>query len=518
MKFRIVFFPFLLFSLSGIALYLLFFWLLKVEYTVISMSSDFIFFIPFFLSIVMVMLLSPYTNLLQYNNHKADTLLFFLMVMTIFIPMITGQSYIDKTFGKVTHLEKISDINQYPATKYYTVKQYYVDKSEIFHKTSYHVSGKRNQYFNINLFITSPIIDFETYFKVASPNIFLGIRHYREISNKLSDQEKQQESLTFINNCLRKFNEQDLNKFTYLERVEGKELAELQNAVCLKSGTLSAESHFFYAVDEPFDQRTGNSLSNLFLYFGLGAFFVFLMIRLADINEKYRQNITNHKFSYVQQLKTSSFLFFNFKNWFWQVLFYINLLAYIILVIKTGEIARLNITDLQAAGANHYPFILQGEWWRVITSMFLHGGIIHIITNLTALYCVGLFLQPYAHATPYGGIKFISVYLLCGIISGITGIIWNPEATGVGASGAILGWFGLFITFAVKGKLKKQYYDIMSLIVALIVVISTIVSGFFIPQIDNPAHLGGLITGIIVGLFATPPNITMKQRKLKKRR
>jgi membrane associated rhomboid family serine protease len=85
-------------------------------------------------------------------------------------------------------------------------------------------------------------------------------------------------------------------------------------------------------------------------------------------------------------------------------------------------------------GANFNPLTLNGEPWRLVTSMFLHFGILHLAVNMYGLYSLGIGLEP-AVGTP----RFLLVYLLCGLASGIASLVFNVYVISAGASGAIFG-------------------------------------------------------------------------------
>lgn len=139
-------------------------------------------------------------------------------------------------------------------------------------------------------------------------------------------------------------------------------------------------------------------------------------------------------------------------------------------------------------GAINGQLVKNGEIYRLITYMFLHGGIIHIFLNMYSLYVVGPRVEDF-----FGKWKFALIYLMSGIGSGLLSIGLG-DYTSVGASGAIFGLFGALIYF---GNNYRGYIGAMIKSQVVPIVIYNLLMGFFIPGIDMWGHVGGLITGLI---------------------
>lgn len=139
-------------------------------------------------------------------------------------------------------------------------------------------------------------------------------------------------------------------------------------------------------------------------------------------------------------------------------------------------------------GAINGQLVKNGYIYRLITYMFLHGGIIHIFLNMYSLYVVGPRVEDF-----FGKWKFALIYLISGIGSGLLSIGLG-DYTSVGASGAIFGLFGALIYF---GNNYRGYIGAMIKSQVVPIVIYNLLMGFFIPGIDMWGHVGGLITGLI---------------------
>ncbi|HEV3278839.1 MAG TPA: rhomboid family intramembrane serine protease [Terriglobia bacterium] len=140
-------------------------------------------------------------------------------------------------------------------------------------------------------------------------------------------------------------------------------------------------------------------------------------------------------------------------------------------------------------GAKYGPLIYAGQWWRLVTAMFLHAGIFHIGMNLWCLFDLG----PMAESL-FTKSKFIVLYLVTGVVGFIFSLLWSPGGVSIGASGAILGLVGVLIGASFHhGGLGKTYRAQLWRWVIYIFIF-----GLFFP-VDNAAHLGGLVSGLLLG-------------------
>ncbi|MEI9911039.1 MAG: rhomboid family intramembrane serine protease [Bacteroidota bacterium] len=152
--------------------------------------------------------------------------------------------------------------------------------------------------------------------------------------------------------------------------------------------------------------------------------------------------------------------------------------------------------DLIPLGAIYEPAIQQGQWWRLITGMFLHGGIMHLFMNMVSLYLAGMLVELFINTK-----RFILVYLLSGIVAGLVSLWWHDKpVVAVGASGAIFGLYGVLLAMIIF-KLFDASFNKFLLILLACTAGYSLVMGFLSRGIDNSAHLGGLIAGFIAGIF-----------------
>ena len=155
---------------------------------------------------------------------------------------------------------------------------------------------------------------------------------------------------------------------------------------------------------------------------------------------------------------------------------------------------QLFVPGLTEAGVNN-PLALHGEPWRLVTSMFLHGGWLHIIVNAWALYqLAGLF------EILLGSSLLLLVYFASGIAGSIASVLWT-HAPSLGASGAIFGVLGALIAFLGRRR-ERLTPQAKSLLMQLVFWAGlNVFLGMSSPMIDNAAHLGGCAAGLAIGFF-----------------
>jgi rhomboid protease GluP len=150
-----------------------------------------------------------------------------------------------------------------------------------------------------------------------------------------------------------------------------------------------------------------------------------------------------------------------------------------------------------AWGANFGPATQDGEWWRLGSAMFLHFGIIHLLLNMWALWDAGQLAE-----RMYGRLRFTSIYIVSGLLGNLLSlVVQGNSAVSGGASGAIFGVYGAILAFMWREKNAISAHEFRWLFWgALGFSIASILFGFIIPGIDNSAHIGGFISGILCAI------------------
>ena len=185
----------------------------------------------------------------------------------------------------------------------------------------------------------------------------------------------------------------------------------------------------------------------------------------------------------------------------------VNIIVYFILSSMSNQSQLEYQKLLLQYGSKVNSLILDGQYFRFISPMFLHGDIVHLMVNCYSLFIVGSQVERLM-----GRGKFVAVYFVSGILGNIASFAFSSHSS-VGASGALFGLMGVLLYFVIKrpALLKSSYGA--NLITTLII---NITYGFMNTQIDNHAHLGGLLGGVLcsAAIYEPKPSKSTKTVKL----
>lgn len=188
-----------------------------------------------------------------------------------------------------------------------------------------------------------------------------------------------------------------------------------------------------------------------------------------------------------------------FRPWLTQWLVAANVLVYVAMAAASRSPMDFTIEFSKHWGADFGPLTFGGEPWRVWTSNYVHGGLLHILFNMWCLWNLGALAERILGRWTY----FLS-YTACGIGGSLLSLWWNPLRVSVGASGAIFGIAGALITAIYFGKLPFPKEALRGISRSLITFAGYNLLFGFLPGIDNSAHMGGLLTGLILGALLAP--------------
>lgn len=142
---------------------------------------------------------------------------------------------------------------------------------------------------------------------------------------------------------------------------------------------------------------------------------------------------------------------------------------------------------------NNYELVQAGQFYRLLTCMFVHGSIMHLLLNMYALYTIGPVVERY-----YGKSKYIFIYLVSGLLGSVfSSVFMSANSVSIGASGAIFGLLGSICYFTYYYRATLQGILRESIIPVIVI---NLVIGFMLPSVDLVAHIGGLLGGILVSM------------------
>jgi rhomboid protease GluP len=187
----------------------------------------------------------------------------------------------------------------------------------------------------------------------------------------------------------------------------------------------------------------------------------------------------------------------------------INIVVFVLMLMNGAGLFTHDGTVAVRWGSNLGRLTMAGQWWRLFTSTFIHFGLLHIALNMAALYQTGRTVE-----RMFGSGHFLILYLFAGLSGSMASILWHPAVNSAGASGAIFGVFGGLLAFLINPDNAIPRSVISEHRPSTVAFIGfNLVSGFILPGVDNGAHIGGLLGGLVFGfLLARPIDLKGRER------
>jgi rhomboid protease GluP len=177
------------------------------------------------------------------------------------------------------------------------------------------------------------------------------------------------------------------------------------------------------------------------------------------------------------------------------ILILLNCVMFLVMALRGVPWMSPTSDQLIRWGASYGPLTLQHDWWRLLTATFIHVGIVHLALNMWCLWELGKLAE-----TLFDKWSFLLIYLLSGIAGEITSVAWQPKQTSAGASGAIFGLTGALIVALKIGKLPVPREHLKEVLRSVLLFAGyNLAYGAIKSNIDNAAHVGGLVAGLLIG-------------------
>jgi membrane associated rhomboid family serine protease len=187
--------------------------------------------------------------------------------------------------------------------------------------------------------------------------------------------------------------------------------------------------------------------------------------------------------------------------WATPVLVLINLAVFVAMAVSARRLEAFGFQFLIGWGANFGSYTVNGQWWRLITALFVHFSLLHLLLNVWALWNAGRLTERL-----YGTGSFLFLYLASGLLGSLASVAWLPSNVSAGASGAIFGILGAQLAFLAHrdSRIPPQVFRAHWLS-TLLFVLFNLIQGALSPGIDNAAHVGGLLGGFVLGWILVRP-------------
>jgi membrane associated rhomboid family serine protease len=432
---------------------------------------------------------------------------FYTFISWIFfaVPVIIGQSYLENQQGKLTEIEKPSQIDFKNQTLFYSIDySLTLNKSGGLWVTRTNADKYGNEIW-ITCYFACPLVDTipSSYYDSGKFKTWIGVTFAEKFSNRAFDDREEQKIKIdkFINSCIPKY-ENYKYQTNYLRNLKYSDNRDDFYSAIERTNIHVDKKELIILKEEKgtYETRTGSSHSWLLgtLISANLIWFLFIFFPKLNTTELRKLGTIKEKEKRRREYQEVLFLFSPSKNyWATPIILDLNILISVIMIFSGVGIIEPQGNELLAWGANFKPLTTDGQWWRLLTSVFVHAGLIHMAYNMFALFFIGPFLE-----SSIGSKKFMIIYLLTGIIASITSLVFHDSTISVGASGAIFGIYGLTASLMLLKYLDKNLTAMLWVSVAIFIGLNLIMglSG----GIDMAAHLGGLISGFIIGITYFP--------------
>lgn len=184
------------------------------------------------------------------------------------------------------------------------------------------------------------------------------------------------------------------------------------------------------------------------------------------------------------------------------LLIFLNVAVFVATLIFGGGLWHSTVAVQLAWGANFGPATQDGQWWRLFTAMFMHFGILHLVLNMGALWDVGRLVERL-----YGRVRFTAIYAASGVVGNLLSlVVHGNQAVSGGASGAVFSLYGALLVFLWRERQQVDRAEFRWLFgAASAFALLMLGLGLVIPGIDNAAHVGGLVSGALLGTLLAQP-------------
>lgn len=430
------------------------------------------------------------------DDDKGRTFFQFISWFTMTAMLFLSQDYLTTATGKLANISSIDDIENTEKVRYYKLGNFAVAPYYGSSFTDFRTSGKYNQYFNMEIYFVAPIIK-DTSERITSvPKYWYGVKYSEQISNKISSEEKEKFYRTFYDECIKKMNVYDFYKLDHFERKpNSNDRTNYLKAVEARTKQPTDDNFdILIPIQEKYEDRNGNKFIWVFGSFGIGfSVLLFSLIWPSYSSTEHKRFLQGKKPKQDDLVDMLNYLVPKGDHFATSIILDLNILVFLIMVFSGINIISPNGIELLQWGANRRFETTDGEWWRLFTSMFLHGGIMHLFMNISGLVIAAIFVEPLL-----GRKKYLILYILSGLCGSLASIWWYSNTISVGASGAIFGLYGAILGLLLTNAFPEGGKKGILMMIGIFVGINLLwgLTG----GIDNAAHIGGLLSGALIGI------------------
>ena len=416
-------------------------------------------------------------------------------VAVIAIPTVIAQGYIRTATGDVARVKDVRDVAAMPVTKYYIADSACVSYSGAVAAPVLSTTGRYNDTVVVDLYALEPLCGSGV--PSVSNGVWIGLTEHTSFSSSLGTAERRAALSAFGERADAHFRAEDVRSYRFYSRV-GRSADAKGFAAALRRATPPIDEAAVIVLiphKEPFERRSGDRLPWTFGSLAIGAAAWLALVMLRPLKAKKMAEWDSLRATKnPRNLGALALIVPGRESYGLPILIDVNVTVFVAMVLAGLGFLSFDADDLIRWGGNYGPALHGWGVLRLVSSQFVHSGLMHLANNLYGLLFAGIFLLPIA-----GNQGLIASYLVCGLGGSIASATVHPATVSVGASGAIFGLFGALLTLLLLRDERVAGVRGFLLTNAGVFVALNLLLGSVSRGVDNAAHIGGLATGILVG-------------------
>jgi len=492
---------FLIIAIATIGGLSFFRWLFTIRYDIISINEEiWCLWIPLTLPWIPILVwLRPRFRVFTFKKYDNSSFFQFFAGGTIVACLVVSQAYLTTATGNLQKISTVSDIGKVEKSRYYALKDFSIDRNYRGGSyTHWHTSGRHSQRLHFDIFFVSPIVEDKSQFIGFIPKYWYGVKFTKEISNRISSKEKEKMREAFYNECLEKMRQYDFYALNHFERLPKSE-DKKHYLRAIQARTIQIANDDFVVLEpikENYEDRNGNKFAWIFGSFGIGLGILLFSLIWPGYSETERTRfLSGVKPEQDDLLDSIKYLIPKDDHFVTSIILNLTILVFVSMVFSSIDVLFVSETeDLLLWGANRRIETTGGEWWRLITSVFLHKGYFHLLLNIAGLVVAAIFVEPLL-----GRKKYFLVYVLSGLCGGLVSIWWYPNTLSVGPSGSLFGVYGAIIALLIAKAFPNGGKE--GMVWMFLLYVSVYLTWGLVSDIDNVAHLGAFLSGALIGII-----------------
>ena len=443
--------------------------------------------------VAVIATIAPRLRILKLD--KDGRLPVFLVMMAgavIIAPTLCFQTYVKTASGGLTHVTSADRIVSAARTKYYLADDICIDRegAEVRHENT--VTGRHNDWLQFQTYVLVPVC--------ATPkgSLWVGLTYQTSVSNTAPGAVKEVRYRDFLKRSQAELDLFEPTSAQFFEALGPSPERRSFEKALRKSSLASRSPVILIPHHEMFQDRNADSLFWGFAWFGIlsAGFMILLAFPAVDPQALASAREPHHEGARSEATFWALTFLPNREAYGLAVLLDINIGVFLVMALSGLGVVSFQVDDLRDWGANYGPALQGLGVFRLVTSQFVHGGIMHLMTNLYGLWFAGAFLSPVLKK--WG---LIASYLACGCGAALASVIVQPAITSVGASGSIMGLLGVLLALSALGERRLAAGRGPMIINCLVFAGLTLFQGALNPGVDNVAHIAGLAVGFSLGVL-----------------